>query len=72
MNGWNRSEDIEPPKDVPFWAYLYDQGIHLMEWCPREKSAEEEGGKPEDYRDCYVRVDDHSDAWEPRFWPLEM
>lgn len=70
---WINSAYQKPPRDGSrFWAYLYDSSIRLMRWGSAEEWAAQEGGKPEDYIDCYVEVDDETEEWNPKFWlPLD-
>lgn len=64
--------ETRPTDGTPFWAWLYDSGIHkVRHWSPSQL-AEEFGGKPENYDPLFLRVADTDDEFDPDFWaPLD-
>lgn len=67
MTDWISSSEEAPPKDGPFWGWLHDKGIHIMEWRTAAVFAEEDGGDPSEYDGCYCILSD-ADDYDPQFW----
>lgn len=62
------------PKDgTKVWCWLYDKGIHLMQWMSPEDNMIQDGGDdPGDYVGCWVKSSEPDDDWSPKFWlPLD-
>lgn len=62
------------PKDgTRIWGWLSDEGIHLLRWGDAAEWALRNGGTPDEYISCWVKVCDEDDGdWSPRFWlPVE-
>lgn len=62
--------DTAPKNGKPIWAWLYDEGIHLVRWVKAEENAKNDGSdNPDDYISCWVKVADKGDGdWTVRFW----
>jgi hypothetical protein len=58
------------PKDgSPFWGWLSDSGIRLMEYrTAAENAAQDDSADVDRYQAAFVEVSDPTEAWEPRFW----
>lgn len=66
-----QSGETAPKNGKPIWAWLYDEGIHLMRWVTAEENAGNAGDpeKADEYISCWIKVADDSDGdWTVKFW----
>ena len=60
--------ETNPKSGEPFWGYLYDTGIHELRWMSAEETSEYFGCAVDECEGGFVKPDDPSQDWKPRWW----
>lgn len=63
--------ETAPKNGRRIWGWLYDNGIHLMQWMTAEQifAFQDDGGEPDEFSGGWFKVGELAGGdWDLKFW----